>query len=493
MQIARDFAGFSLGDADVLRKAVGKKIPELLKKQKERFVKGAVAQGASREVAEKVFAFIEPFAGYAFNRSHAACYALIAYHTAYLKTHYPAEFMAALLTADENNTDRVAIEVAECVGHNIPVLPPDVNESGIHFTIVSTKDEKTAKSQPAIRFGLAAIKNVGSGVVREILRERRKNGIFRSLEDFLSRLAQRSSTAGASLLNKKILESLAKAGALDALVERQQFLANLDLILDYLRSAKRHQAGQVSLFGDAFQTRPKLQLRPTNPASLRTKLSWEKELLGLYISSHPLAEVRDVLLKHAVPIRELITPPYPPLHQRHTIGGVITNMKIIRTRTDERMLFATVEDFSGSMEVIVFPRTLAQQEDFWKEDIAVLLTGKLSLRDQEAKLIVDTAELLTSASATQAQHVVIEVPPSATRHTFLSLRAALQASSQQQGMPVWLEITDANQQRRRLRTSFRVGKVDILRERVRASVPQATVKLEKVPQAVPSEATAKED
>ena len=228
MQMARDVAGFTLGEADVLRKAVGKKIAKLLAEQKEKFVDGAIKNGVKPDAAVKIFEFIEPFARYGFNRSHAACYAVIAYHTAYCKANYPAEFMAALLTSDQHNTDRIAIEIEDARRMGIEVLPPDINESEASFSVVETEPKKWR----TIRFGLKAIKNVGEHLVEAIIAEREKNGIFVSLEDFLQRVQHKD-------LNKKSIESLAKVGAFDRFVERQAVLDNIDDLLKFLSQTKR--------------------------------------------------------------------------------------------------------------------------------------------------------------------------------------------------------------------------------------------------------------
>ena len=276
MQIARDLAGFTMGEADVLRKAMGKKIFELIKEQRMKFIEGCVNNGISSEIAERVFSFIEPFAGYGFNRSHAACYALIGYQTAYLKAHFPAEFMAALLTSDQDNIDRIAIEAEECREMGIEVLEPNINESFEDFAVIV--DENGIER---IRFGFNAIKNVGHVVAHEIVEERKKNGKFKSLGDFLERVQTKD-------LNKKSIEALAKVGALDELGERNQIVESMDNILTFTKNIQKiKNSNQVSLFGETVLEAPNVQLIEATPAIERQKLKWEKELLGLYVSGHP--------------------------------------------------------------------------------------------------------------------------------------------------------------------------------------------------------------
>ncbi|MCD4760972.1 DNA polymerase III subunit alpha, partial [bacterium] len=280
MKIVRELAGFTYGQADVLRKAVGKKIKKLLDEQEEKVVSGLIDNGIDKKTANKIWEFIVPFARYGFNRSHAACYAMIAYQTAYLKSNYPEAFMAALLTADQDNIDRITIEIKECRKMDIEVLPPDVNESFSNFSVVENNDPNQAGK---IRFGLKAIKNVGYNIAKVIIRERKENGPYKSLEDFLSRIKDKD-------LNKKSLESLIKAGALDSMISRGQALGNLNTILDFNKKLQNeHKSGQNNLFADLPLSAPvfSLKLDDYDDASPENKLSWEKELMGLYISDHP--------------------------------------------------------------------------------------------------------------------------------------------------------------------------------------------------------------
>ncbi len=282
LQIAQTFAGFTLGEADILRRAIGKKIVKELTAQREKFIEGGVKKGYTKKLATEIFdEVIEPFANYGFNKSHAACYAMIAYQTAYLKAHYPAEFMAALLTAEQENSDRVAVNIEECGQMGIEILPPDINESLKGFTVI---DDKT------IRFGLAAVKNLGGDTIGSIIEAREKGGNFQDIGDFAGRLPSKC-------VNKKSLEALAKAGALDRLGERNTIIESVDLISDFAKSLDGGKAsGQTDIFGMMTEKHDShtLKLRNAVPASDPQKLAWEKEILGLYVSSHPLKGLKKI-------------------------------------------------------------------------------------------------------------------------------------------------------------------------------------------------------
>ncbi len=380
MQLARDLAGFSLGEADVLRKAVGKKIVKLLAEQKEKFIDGCVKNSVPKEMAEKVFSFIEPFAGYGFNRSHAACYALIGYQTAYLKAHFGAEFMAALLTADQENTDRIAIEIDECRQIGIEVLPPDINESFATFTVV-TNDEK--KEIDTIRFGLRAIKNVGEHIVEVLIRERKENGVYKDIFDLLERVTDKD-------LNKKSLEALIKSGALDRFEDRARLLGNIETFLSYSREINKEKAsGQNSLFGDTSTlSSSKPRLKESGEISQKEKLGWEKELLGLYITEHPFNEYKKELTGKIIPIVELKN---KIGLENITTSGVVVVIKKIITRKNESMLFVKIEDAVSSAEILVFPKLLKQTQELWQEGNVVIVQGAISDKDQDVKLLANKA------------------------------------------------------------------------------------------------------
>ncbi|TFG35696.1 MAG: DNA polymerase III subunit alpha, partial [Parcubacteria group bacterium] len=279
MRIARDLAGFSLSEADVLRKAIGKKIRKLLMAQREKFIEGMKKNKIDENIALQIWYWIEPFASYSFNRSHAAAYAMIAYQTAYLKIHFPVEFMAALLTSERNDVERISVLIGECKKMNLEVLPPDINESFNYFGVVPNKNQ--------IRFGLSAVKNVGSGIVETIVEERKANGPYVSIEDFIARISSKD-------LNKKSMESLIKAGSFDRIAERNQLLLNLEKLLESSReNLKIKNNGQRGLF-EGMNFNNSIKMEAVVPASEKEKLGWEKELLGLFISSHPLNNFRSI-------------------------------------------------------------------------------------------------------------------------------------------------------------------------------------------------------
>jgi DNA polymerase-3 subunit alpha len=380
MQIARDLAGFTMGEADVLRKAMGKKIFDLIQEQKIKFIKGCIDNGSTKEIAEKVFSFIEPFAGYGFNRSHAACYGIIGYQTAYLKAHYPAAFMAALQTSDQDNIDRIAIEAAECHDMGIEVLAPNVNESFEDFAVI-TGEDGTEK----IRFGFNAIKNVGHVIAHEIVEERKRGGKFKSLGDFLERVQTKD-------LNKKSIEALAKVGAFDELGERNQIVESMEQILSFTKNVqKMKNSNQVSLFGETIMETPQVPLLEVEPASKKQQLQWEKELLGLYVSGHPVKEYQSYIDKVAVSLDKL-TPEL--VGQKIAVGGVIQKIQKILTKRQETMLFVMLEDTKGKIEVLVFPKVLERMGSVWEEEKMIIAEGRLSDKDGVYKLIVDEAKEL---------------------------------------------------------------------------------------------------
>lgn len=374
LQLSQMVAGFSLGEADLLRKAVGKKIPELLAQQRIRFIDGAVIKGHTKPFAESVFdKVIEPFAGYGFNKAHATCYAMIAYRTAYLKSHYPAEFMAALLTSDLSDTDRLVIEMNEASSMGIEVLPPSINESMANFTVVDDTH---------IRFGLAAIKGVGMGTVRDILAIRDKGGAFKNVEDLARRVPY-------NLLNKKTLEALAYSGALDALGERKALVASLEDISRYSRLMQNTSAeGQTDIFSmmedGGASSIPPFALAKVPEASFLQKLAWEKTYLGLYVSGHPLQGLSKYL-KRKVNLINTLTPKLAGKTVK--LAGLLSAVKKIVTKTGSTMAYLTLEDPTGRMEVTVFPNTFQQYRALFEPESVVVLTGKLENRRGELQLV----------------------------------------------------------------------------------------------------------
>src|SRR3989338_1862126 len=344
MLIAINLAGYSWLEADKLRKAMGKKIPAEMAAQKEKLAEGLRKNGMPQHKIETLWKLIEPFAAYGFNKSHAACYGRVAYQTAYMKANFPGEYMTAVLTAESGDMETIAEIITECMRMGIPVLAPDVNESHARFTLI--KKSGTAESD-TIRFGLETIKNVGTNIVEALIAEREAQGKFISLADFCERVRHKD-------FNKKSLESLMKCGALDGLGERGALLANLDLLLDYNReSQKTAQQGQTSLFSASPATHASsLYLKPAEPAAKRDRLQWEKELLGLYLTEHPMLEyLKRLGRRKLVPFKE-ITPALR--NQEVLVAGLISGIQKITTKTGEPMLFVKMEDATSRTEVLVF-------------------------------------------------------------------------------------------------------------------------------------------
>jgi DNA polymerase III subunit alpha len=380
LQIARDFSGFSLGEADILRKAVGKKNAELLNEQRAKFVKGAVLEGHKEKFAEKVFKdVIEPFAAYGFNKSHAACYALIAYQTAYLKANYPVEFMAALMTSDADNMDRIALEVQECADMGITVLPPSVNESFANFTVVD---------QSTIRFGLKAIKGLGETVIEGVIDARgEENMPFKDIDDFSKRVRN-------EVLNKKSIEAMAYSGAMDDLGESNAIAASTDRIVDHSRQIQRiSDEGQTDIFGmmtgDDFEPPPPLELAKAPEATKFEKLSYEKEYLGLYVSGHPLQGLDYYFAKKTRPLARLGS---LDEKAKHKVGGLVTKVKKIMTKNGSYMAYISVEDMTGRSEIILFPKFYQVFADKLEEGMVAFFEGRVSKRREEPQFMADSVK-----------------------------------------------------------------------------------------------------
>lgn len=381
LQIAQEFSGFSLGEADLLRRAIGKKIIKELEAQREKFIEGAVAKGHKKDLAVMIFEkVIEPFAGYGFNKSHAACYAMIAYQTAYLKARYPTQFMTALMSADYGNTDRIVIEIGECEQMGIQVLPPDVNESLSNFTYV--EDGK-------IRFGLSAIKGLGQGSVKLIIEARDEGGPFKSIADFAQRVP-------AKILNKKTLEALAFSGAMEALGERKQLGLNYEAIADFGKKAESsYQVGQAGLFddmGDDEQVEVGLELEKVEPATPSENLKWEKEFLGLYVSSHPLAGLKKYFKKKVVPLDQLVD---KTVGKPIKVGGVISSFRKITTKKGDMMAMLQIEDPFGKVDAVMFPGSYKKNYNVLAEDQPVMIGGVLEKRMGELQIVINDASAIT--------------------------------------------------------------------------------------------------
>ncbi len=450
LQIARDLAGFSYGEADILRKAVGKKIKKLLAEQSEKMIKGMIEHGIEQKTAEKIWDFILPFARYGFNRSHAASYAMIAYQTAYLKSHFPAQFMAALMTSDQGSTDRIAKEVHESQKMGLVVQAPDVNESFSTFSVVV--DAATNQATNILRFGLNAVKNVGDHITKVIIHERKKNGKFTSIENFLQRVNDKD-------LNKKSLESLIKCGALDAFGDRSAFLGNLDALLHFNKKAQEQaQKGQEDLFADLplAGNAAKLKLEPAPLITNMQKLTFEKELLGLYISDHPFKKYAP-LLRNATPLSRIQA---GGSEEMVRVGGIITAIKKIITKSGKPMVFVTLEDSTGSVELVVFPKLMELHPALWQEHTLVLVTGKLSDKDGVPKLLAESAEPLTTekineleSSAHAEQKLWLTLPEGFGKEGITGIKDILEHYPG--SMSVYLVVQNGHM--RKIKTSIKVA------------------------------------
>jgi len=393
MRIASDLAGFSLGEADLLRRAMGKKKPEIIAGLRSQFIQGAENNDVEKNIAGQVFDLMEYFAGYGFNKSHSAAYALVTYQTAYLKANYPVQYMAALITSVKDNTDKVAAYIEESRRLGIEVLPPDVNESRESFTPVGKK----------IRFGLAALKNVGPGAVEAIIRDREQEGPFSGYANFCQRLDTK-------VINKRVLESLIKCGAFDSLGHRRaQLMAAVDAGLGLAQQSQRdRENGQLSLldlFGDGTKDSVSIDLPAIPEFPKGQLLMLEKETLGLYISGHPLSQYREVLNRlttsTAAEINDL------PDDCQVVLGGIIAGLKKINTRKGDTMAFLTLEDLTGTVEVLVFPRPYNSNKLIIKVDEAVLVKGKVSGNGEEVKVICEEISTVDSHLAGEV-HIIID-------------------------------------------------------------------------------------
>jgi DNA polymerase-3 subunit alpha len=376
MQIASKMAGFSLGQADILRKAMGKKLASVMLSMREKFIEGARKNNIAEKAAVQVFDLMEQFAQYGFNKSHATAYALLAYQTAYLKVHYPVQFMAAMLTSEIGNTDKIVMYIAECKGMGIPVLPPDINESMLHFYSTGGK----------IRFGLLAIRNVGEGAIRSVLEYRNQHGKFRSLFHFCEEVDSRS-------LNKRVLEGLVKSGALDSLGwKRSQCMEAIDSAIEYGQKARRdRESGQKGLFaalasGQSSIPEPDAPDIPEWP--LEQRLAFEKESLGFYVSGHPLDRfAKEVSRFSKKSIAELITDRESTDCQ---VAGIVTEYKQRRTKKGDLMAVFTLEDLTGAVETVVFPNAYAKFEPYMSTDLPILITGRFEAEEERSCKIIAT-------------------------------------------------------------------------------------------------------
>jgi DNA polymerase-3 subunit alpha len=396
--IATRIAGYSWAEADKLRHAMSsKKHRPQMTRLKNKFIKGCIENGLSEKDAEELFRLIEPFGAYGFNKSHSACYAMVAYQTAYMKTHYPIEFMAALLTAEAasgsgpTKDEKITLAVGECQRMGIKVLVPNINQSKIGFTIEEQTDSLENK---AIRFGLSAIKNVGQAAIEVILNAREMGGDFKSLSDFCQRV-------DAQKVNKKVLESLIKAGAMDHFGKRAAMLSGLEKIRTQgTRLQKEKANGQTSLFSDHNPDNylPEDGLPEMEEFTRQELLSLERELLGFYLTEHPLTPVLASLQEHRTHRLNEINQGISS-NQRVKVGGIVTDLKIVLTKaTSREMAFVRIEDETNKLEIVVFPKIFARTRSLWVKDKIVCIHGKTNTRDGDQTLIVEEATLLEEAA-----------------------------------------------------------------------------------------------
>ncbi|MBN1366760.1 MAG: DNA polymerase III subunit alpha [Dehalococcoidales bacterium] len=415
--IVRALAGYSLGQADIFRKAMGKKIVEVMQKEKRNFLNGAKKLGFTDEIANKAYELIEPFAGYAFNKAHSASYALIAYQTAYLKANYSVEYMTALLISHTGDLDKVATAIAECRRLGIAVLPPDINRSQSQFSIEPTKE-----NGPAIRWGLGAIKNVGEGAILQIISEREKNGHYKSVEDLCRR-------ANLQAMNKRVMESLVKAGAFDSLEKRGALLGNIDRVISLaLREQKMKDTGQSTMFdmfgSEAPVPTPELELGGDD-VTIKEKAGWEKELLGVSLSKQPfISHSKDPGVILCGQINEEM------VGQSVTVIAEVSAATTSFTREHKTFATVTLEDISGRIEVMVWPRIYERTTDLWQEGNILEVKGKIRLRDERLQFTCDDARPyqaepvpgeIPAAEVTEKKTVSEPEPPPKTQTVIINL------------------------------------------------------------------------
>jgi DNA polymerase-3 subunit alpha len=397
MKIANILASYSLGDADNLRRAMGKKIPEVMNAEREKFMAGALKNGHPADKAEYIFDLMAKFAGYGFNKSHSAAYALVSYQTAYLKTHYPAQFMAALLSCDMGNTDKVVMYISECRDHGIEVLPPDINESQKDFSVIAGR----------VRFGLAAVKNVGDSALDAIIEEREKSGKFKSLSDLCNRVDSRR-------VNSRVIESLIKSGSFDSFAyKRAQLMAILEKAMEQAKAVQRDsQSGQKSLFDLMPKETQAPEAMEIIPPPLpewdeRQRLAYEKETVGFYITGHPLeAVMEDINTVADCQIKDLAD---WPAEQPARVGGLIHSVKHLKSKKGDPMAFISVEDMFEAVEVVVFPETYTRCQGILDGQEAVIVQGTVQKDERGAKIIADDISPLPEAWEKHTQSAALHL------------------------------------------------------------------------------------
>jgi len=381
MMTAIKLGGYSWLEADKLRKAMGKKIPAVMEAEKEKLLEGFVKNGMTKSKAQEFWALIEPFAAYGFNKAHAASYGRVAYQTAYMKANHPVEYMTAILTSESGDIEKVAEIVHECEKMNIEVLPPNINESFGGFTVIGGSDKKTGR---AIRFGLYTIKNLGGDIADAIIEDRKVKGKFKSLADFFERINHKN-------LNKKSVEALAKSGAMDEFAERNMIIGNLETLLSFNKESKGI-GNQNSLFGSIGGIEIKLSLAPQTEATIKEKLTWEKDLLGLYISGHPLDAYKEKIEKFGTLIKKIKTE--VKINSQVTVAGVIDEVRVVTTKNNARMAFIKLSDFSGTIDAVVFSKLYETVKDILIVDNIIASKVKVTERNGEKSLMIENLKVI---------------------------------------------------------------------------------------------------
>jgi DNA polymerase-3 subunit alpha len=377
--IAINISGYSWGEADKFRKAVGKKIPKEMAEQKDHFINGAVEHSKwPKKKATELWNQIEPFAAYGFNKAHSASYGRVAYQTAYMKANFPVEYMTAIMTAESGDVEKVAEIVHECQKMNINVLPPNVNESFGGFTVIVGSNQPEGRT---IRFGLYTIKNLGTDIADSIIEERKRGGPFKSLTDFFERINHKN-------LNKKSVEALAKSGAMDDLAPRNMVIGNLETLLAFNKES-RGVAAQDSLFGSIGGIETKLTLVPQLEATMNEKLTWEKDLLGLYISGHPLDSYKEKIEKFGTLILKIRNKEVK-VGMPVTVAAIVDDIRVVVTKKGDRMAFIKVSDFSSSIDAVVFSKLFESTKDTLIKDVIIALSGKVSERNGERSITIES-------------------------------------------------------------------------------------------------------
>jgi DNA polymerase-3 subunit alpha len=380
-------AGYSWGEADKFRKAVGKKIPAEMQKQKEKFIDGCVEYSKwPLKKAEELWHWIEPFAAYGFNKAHSASYGRVAYQTAFMKANYPVAFMTAILTEESGDIDKISEIVSECRRMQIQVLPPDVNHSMGGFSIVGNPEDE--KYKEAIRFGLYTVKNMGNNIADAIINEREKKGKYKNLEDFINRITHKD-------LNKKSLESLIMCGALDEFGERNELLFNVDGILEYHKTHIKDNKEQNNLFGLFEETnKSSFTLKKCQSASQEEKLKWEKELIGCYISGSPLDKWKNKLTNRNINIKNILEETSVEVGENKNIKlpALIEKIKVTKTKQGDQMALVKISDLTGQFEVAVFPRIYKNLKNKLIINTPLLFIGKIASKNGEKTMVVDNIE-----------------------------------------------------------------------------------------------------